>query len=167
MHHNTSRGFGIGVSHSVRFVVSFYMSHSLNSYFKSVSSSQYLGGCRIRRLVCFLFGSSARVCAKIDPYTVTAYTIHPTCPTSPPYSRYSPNTASRPSSHCTRTSGCAAPAGPAHLHGRLSRKPLTSARSCCSCSLPPCSTGETAELRGDPDKKCLRECSLPSRSLRY
>ena len=35
---STSRGFGAGVLHSVRYVVSLFMPHSLNYYHKSVSS---------------------------------------------------------------------------------------------------------------------------------
>ena len=52
---------------------------------------------------------------------IVANTIHYTCRTSARYFPYSPNMASRHSSHCTRTSGRAMPAGPAHPHGRLSR----------------------------------------------
>ena len=59
--------------------------------------------------------------------------------------------ASRPSSHCTRTSGRATPVGPAHPHGRLGRK--TSSALVLITIFGPVGMsyhvglGETAELR--------------------
>ena len=55
---------------------SLFMLHSLNSYYKPVSSLQYLGGCRIRRLVRFLFEPFTRICAKIDAYSRIYDTTH-------------------------------------------------------------------------------------------
>ena len=109
------RGTAVPCAH-VRCVASFRSScHTLST--TPSPFPHYLGGRRARRPVRFLFGSSIRVCAKI----YASYTIHSTSPISAPYSCYSPNTASRPSSQCTRTSGRATPAGPADLYGRLSR----------------------------------------------
>ena len=79
----------------------------------------YLGCRRTRRPVRLSFGSYLLVYALKSTHIVAL--IHPACPTSAPYSRYSPNMTSRPPWHCTWMSGRATPAGPAQSHGRLSR----------------------------------------------
>jgi hypothetical protein len=53
----------------------------------------------------------------------------PTSPTSARSSRYSPSLASPHLSHCTKTSGRATPAGPAHRPGRSSMSDLICTRS--------------------------------------
>ena len=61
---------------------SLFMLHSLNSYYKPVSSLQYLGGCRIRRLV--LFCLNHLLIYTLKSTHIVAYTIQPTCPTFAP-----------------------------------------------------------------------------------
>ena len=99
------------------FSVSLFMPHPLTAI--TSPCPYYLGCRRTRRPVRLSFGSYLLVYALKSTHIVAL--IHPACPTSAPYSRYSPNMASRPSSHCTRMSGRATPAGPAQSHGRLSR----------------------------------------------
>ena len=74
---------------------SLFMPYTLNSYYKPVSLLQYLGGCRTRRLVRFLFSSFTHICAKIDAYSGIYDTTHLSY--FAPQSRYSPNMALRPS----------------------------------------------------------------------
>ena len=118
-------GFNLSVLHSVRRFCS-SCPHTLltNSALQS-PFSHHLGGLRIRRPARFPFLYSCPACAKNTH--IIAYTIYLT---SAQYFPLSPNLASRPSSHCARTSDRATPVGPANLQA------LTSARS-CRRDLPP------------------------------
>ena len=135
--HSTSRGLGVGFSNSVRHFFSFILTRSYNTspVQKFVSSPPRRPSNTKTRTLSIRSFTRPAYASKITH--IMTQTIHLGCRTSARYSLCSPNMASRPSSHCIWTSGCATPVGPAHPYGRLGRKALTSAYSCRHDLRPP------------------------------